>query len=368
MQRFYHKANIHKFWIRHKKQIILLSFFVFLIIYLMPVLVYIPTGLKIVSSLVLPQNSLKSDNGRTNILVLGLDGRKYSETSNTDTIIFASLDLNKKQNVMLSIPRDLWVSELNTKVNDAYPSGNKNNGQGLEIASKAISSIVGHSVHYSIAISFEGFVKIIDALGGVDIVVERSFVDDSYPIAGKETDMCNGDPKTLCRWEILSFKKGFNHFDGITALKFVRSRHSRGVEGTDFARAARQQKIITAVKNKIFSPELVFNPQKIKNILQIIKDSVDSNISENEYVLLAKLALASNTTPNRTEIFPWDESVNLNGGLVPKSGILYHPNISLKYKNEWVLLPIGDSYAPIHSWVNCLMAEKECPPENFVKK
>lgn len=207
-----------------------------------------------------------------------------------------------------------------------------------------------------------------DTLGGVDVMVERSFTDDSYPIPGRENDTCGGDPKTLCRWEILHFDQGPNHFDGATALKFARSRHSRSVEGTDIARAARQQKIIIAVKQKLFSPQVLLNPQKIRELLEIVNSSIETNIPQDQYAVLARLALSARNTPLRTAVIPWDENLNQIGNIAPASGLLYHPQVSTKFKNQWILLPIGDSYTPIHDWINCLYSGETCIPEDFVKK
>jgi LCP family protein required for cell wall assembly len=365
MQRFYHRADIIKFLQRHKVLVGAVGLFLFLVVYLIPLFPYVPITTKFIWDFATAQDNLRRDQERTNILLLGLDGRKDQPSSNTDTIIFASIDRSHKQNLMLSIPRDLWVADLEAKVNDSYAKGNMAEGNGLDTARSSISTIVGHPVHYVVTISFDSFVKIIDTLGGIDVNVDRSFVDDSYPIAGRENDQCGGDPQTLCRWEILSFNKGLNHFDGTTALKFARSRHSRGEEGTDFARAARQQKIIAAVKQKVFSPEFMLNPKKIRQMLDIVNASIDTDVPQGDYAAFAKLALAARNTPIRSEVFSWDPTSPT--GRIPTTGILYHPEVSAKFKNEWVLLPIGNSYEPIHRWVACLLTGQVCTPEDFVK-
>ena len=81
---------------------------------------------------------------------------------------------------------------------------------------------MGQPVHYALLIDFSSFKKAIDVLGGVDVNVERSFDDFHFPIEGKENDSCNGDPTFSCRYEHVSFKKGWQKMDGDTALKFAK--------------------------------------------------------------------------------------------------------------------------------------------------
>jgi len=112
------------------------------------------------------------------------------------------------------------------------------------LAKSVAEEIVGIPVHYAVVVDFDFFQKVIDELGGIEVDVETDFVDDRYPIKGREDDLCNGDPKFSCRYETVEFKKGLQFMDGGAALKFVRSRNAEGDEGTDLARIARQEKVI----------------------------------------------------------------------------------------------------------------------------
>ncbi len=362
----YHKLDFKKFYNRHKILVYVAVFLSLFFVYLAPLLPYVPQSLVIITDFVVAKDNLDRDASRTNILILGLDGRMDGPSSNTDTIIFASLDRSGKQNLMLSVPRDLWIEDLQTKVNDAYSSGNRTEGNGLETSRTAVSSVVGQPIHYVLTISFDGFIKIIDALGGVDVLVDRAFTDSKYPITGKENDTCAGDPLTLCRWETLSFTQGVNRLDGVTALKFSRSRHSESGEGTDFARSNRQQKVIVAVKQKLFSLEFFLNPLKVREVIEIIHGSIDTDIPFSKYSSFAKLALKAKDGQIRSEVFPWDPKGSPKDS--PNYSILYHPPISLLYKNEWVLLPVGDTFEPIHNWVKCLLESGVCSPEGYVNK
>jgi hypothetical protein len=111
-------------------------------------------------------------------------------------------------------------------------------------------------------IDLHGFVSVIDQLGGLDIYVEKSFTDYLYPTENY-------------RWQTIVFKQGWTHMSGDMALKYSRSRHSQqNNEGSDFARARRQQKVIQAVIDTAQKQENLQNPKKVFEILNTIASSV----------------------------------------------------------------------------------------------
>jgi len=110
-------------------------------------------------------------------------------------------------------------------------------------------------------------------LGGVEIDVERAFDDYRYPILGRES----AEPYES-RFEHLHFEQGAQIMDGAAALKYARSRHAAGPEGSDFARTKRQQKIIQAVKDKLLSSQIVFDPALIADIFQELKENISTNL------------------------------------------------------------------------------------------
>ena len=112
--------------------------------------------------------------------------------------------------------------------------------------------VLGIPIHYNVTINFEVFKQIVDTLGGIDVEIENTFTDSEYPIEGKEDD-----PVIANRYETVTFTKGLEKMNGERALKYVRSRHGDGAEGTDFARSKRQQKVILAIKDKLMSPTFV---------------------------------------------------------------------------------------------------------------
>ena len=135
-------------------------------------------------------SGLKNDNGRVNILLLGIGGDGHDGPNLTDTIVIVSVDKNGKDVALVNIPRDLWVPDLNAKINAVYAYGQDKNNNGLEQAKQTVSKLFGLPIHYAFRIDFGGFVKAINLVGGLDINVETSFVDYRYPVVGKEDDTC----------------------------------------------------------------------------------------------------------------------------------------------------------------------------------
>ena len=107
---------------------------------------------------------------------------------------------------------------------------------------------MGKPVHYGLVIDTLGFKEVIDVLGGIEVDVERSFVDEKYPIAGKEDDECGGDSEYGCSYETIEFTEGGQSMDGEIALKFIRSRSSEVDEVTEVSLSKRQQKVLEAIK------------------------------------------------------------------------------------------------------------------------
>ncbi|MBI2599135.1 LCP family protein [Candidatus Curtissbacteria bacterium] len=265
----------------------------------------------------LTDSGLKSDNNRINILLLGTGGEGHEGPNLSDTMIILSVEKNGKDIALISIPRDVWAPELKRKINAAYAVGQEKEQIGLELAEKTVSHLFGLPIHYGVRLDFSGFEKAIDQIGGLDIDVDNAFRDQKYPLDGKENDTCgyeietkiedgvknvyfkdatgsgtllkeDNDPFT-CRYETLVFESGSNHMDGKTALKYVRSRHGNNNEGTDFARSARQEKVILAFRKEVLSSETLLNPKRILDLLSTFGRSIDTDITSSEIPLFVTL-------------------------------------------------------------------------------
>jgi LCP family protein required for cell wall assembly len=317
-----------------------------------------------------------------NILLLGVGGGTHEGPDLTDTIIFANLKPASKSATLISLPRDLWSPEINAKINTAYTFGEeKQKGGGLTLSKAMISKILGQPIDYAVKIDFNGFVKAIDLIGGLDIQVDRTFDDYAYPITGQEEATCghsetdiaslsaqiaSGSATELdafpCRYEHLHFNQGTQHVNGITALKYVRSRHATGPEGSDFARSKRQAKVITAFKDKLFSAGTIVNPVKVVSIINIIKDSIDTDITEEEYSEFIKLAQQMKGLKIHSSV--------IDTGNEEQEGLLYNPPIGPQFHNAWVLIPKAGNgnYEEIHQFVTCQLKNCNQPTPTVTSK
>ncbi|MBU2575988.1 LCP family protein [Patescibacteria group bacterium] len=213
------------------------------------------------------------EDGRINILLLGIGGENHDGGNLTDTIMIASIDQVDKKMGLLSIPRDLIVPIKDVgwqKINAAHAYGialdaEKRPQSGSLLAKHTIERISGLDIHYYVKIDFEGFVKIIDALGGIRVEVPASFTDYEYP------DENFG-------YESVHFDEGWQNLSGDEALKYVRSRHGTAGEGSDFARARRQQQILKALQARVLAMSTLLNPNKILAISEIIGKHIETNM------------------------------------------------------------------------------------------
>lgn len=334
-----------------------------------------------------PKTSLETENDRVNILLLGMAGGKHDGATLTDTIMVASYDLNTNTTVLISIPRDLWIEKHKVKVNALYQTGLKNDN-GLGFARGEIGDLLGVTIPYAVRIDFSGFVKAVDLVEGIDVTITNSFDDYSYPVEGKEKELCgfieeerelseeeasvlsvpSGRQKVLlssdgkiatasseltkgitysdqqifdlfrCRFEHLTFKEGLTQMDGITALKFVRSRHGTNQEGTDFARSRRQQLVLQAFKDNILSTETLLDPSKVVSLVQTFGESFETDVPQTKYLELLKLMKKM----KEVKSFVIDSSGKDPLLIAPPSGIY----------GAWVLIPPKNDFSRIQKYVS----------------
>lgn len=321
---------------------------------------------------------LKQNDNQINILLMGIGGGSHEGPNLTDTIIFASINPKLNKVNLISLPRDLWIPDLKTKLNVAYAQGEaKRKGGGLVLSEAVVSKILNKDVDYGLRIDFNGFVRAIDLLEGLDIDVERSFDDYEYPVEGKENDLCGHNEEELpelatassqleafpCRYKHLHFNKGTQHMNGEKALEYVRSRHAEGNEGSDFARSRRQEKVITAFKDKIFSLQFLANPGKLFNFYSIIKESIDTDIKDTEFDDFVRLLdKAKESKIQNSIIDAGDEETK-------REGLLINPDMSEEYEYQWVLIPrIGNgNFSEIQKYIDCELKAGNCAVAKVTK-
>lgn len=219
---------------------------------------------------------------RVNTLLLGIGGPGHDGPYLTDTMMVASFQPSTKQLALLSIPRDLVVDIPGydyRKINNVLSFGRdqKYPGGGEALTVKVVSDLLNIPIQYYARVDFTGFKEVIDRVSGVTVTVDTAFSDYQYP------DNAYG-------YAPVSFRAGVQTMDGDRALKFTRSRHGNNGEGSDFARAKRQQQIIVALKDKLLSFGTLANPKKISDILGSLGSHSQTNMEVWEMVRLARLA------------------------------------------------------------------------------
>lgn len=219
------------------------------------------------------------DGDRVNFLLTGIGGAEHDGATLTDTMVVLSIKPKTGEVAMISLPRDLVVPipgygfrKINS-VNALAEANEKNSGP--EFTRHFLQNLLAIKIPYYVQIDFDGFKKLIDRLGGLTIMVDKSFADSYYPT----------DDYLI---KEISFLTGVQKMDGNRVLQYVRSRHGNNGEGSDFARSRRQQKVITALKSQILNTNLLLNPEQIRAIFTILNDHVATNLEIGQIINLAK--------------------------------------------------------------------------------
>jgi LCP family protein required for cell wall assembly len=220
----------------------------------------------------------KSVQGTQNIMLLGSDSRagdddaatsttqKTTGSERSDAIMVLHIPADHKKAYIISIPRDTYVSipELNghggekSKINAAFAWG------GIPLTVKTVENFTGVKIDHVVKIDFNGFKGMTDALGGVDVKVDKTVTD----------------PRSH-----RTFKAGVDHLDGAAALDYVRQRY--GLPNSDFDRIHRQQIFLHALMQKATDSGTLTNPVKLKKFLDAATKSltVDDSFSLKDLVL-----------------------------------------------------------------------------------
>jgi LCP family protein required for cell wall assembly len=206
--------------------------------------------------------------GALNILLLGSDSRDPDNKGKpgewrTDTMIMLHIPADHQHAYLISMPRDLYVhvpkskttpyGNTNAKLNASFSWG------GTPLTVQTIEDYTKVRMDHVLLIDFGGFKQVIDALGGIDMNVEKD-ITSIHP------------PKR-------QFKKGMNHFNGDEALDYARQRYQ--FPDGDFARMRHQQEMMKAILDKAVSSGTVSNPGKLNSFLKAITKAmtVDKDFS-----------------------------------------------------------------------------------------
>lgn len=215
---------------------------------------------------------------RVTVLLLGVDQRP-DETgpSRTDNLVVVTANLTTGKVGMISLPRDMIVpipgTDRSAKINTAYFIGElREESTGGQLAKDTVSEFLGYPIDYFVKVDFDGFVRIVDLIGGIDVDLPYTIHDEEYPTMdyGVTTFHLDAGPQ---------------HLDGETALKFVRTRHGDG----DFERARRQQQALVAIKDQVVDNKLLAT-LKIFDLVDAVSDTVEHDLPPADLLELVGLA------------------------------------------------------------------------------
>ncbi len=233
-----------------------------------------PSELAINSEKSTESSSTFSPQEPANILFLGVPGDGSRGALLTDSIFFAHLNFNQRKLSIISFPRDLWVqvsnSGQNEKINALYSLSNKNKTSFIKATSynliqEKIETITGLKINYVVIFDLTGFSKLIDALGGINIWLDKEMVDPR---------LTNPHDSS----EIFDLSPGWHYLDGATAIKFVRTRYA---PSGDFYRIDNQHIIIAALREKINQLSNVWNLMTWLKIWQSMSNHYIANLDFN---------------------------------------------------------------------------------------
>ena len=235
-----------------------------------------------------------------NILLLGSDRRPgESWQTRSDAIIVVRVDPVRQRVALLSFPRDLIVNipgygygRINaaTVYGDLYPQL----GGGSELARETVSELLDLTIHHVVRIDFTAFTTAIDAIGGIDIVVEKELYDPRYPT------MDYG-------YMVAHFLPGPQRMDGETALIYSRLRHV----DSDYHRARRQQQVIQAIMQRVREQNILGQVEMLANLSSALRDDIQTDLSLEQAIGIAWAFRGF--APDQLERYTLDETLTSVG-------------------------------------------------------
>lgn len=286
--------------------------------------------------------------GPLNILLVGIDPRNATALPLADSIMVLHVPATMDRAYLFSLPRDLYVdippfrkSDFNgttDKINAAMsfgsrvPGGKPDAARGFELLATTVQTVTGiKRFDGGAIINFTGFQKIVDAMGGVDMYVEREVRSehkqpDGTPRPGNTRGEGYVGPQAV-------YKKGNHHLSGWQALDYVRQRYPKnGVPDADYGRQRHQQQFVKAMVGQAFSADVVANPLKLDKVLRAAGQSLIFNGRGNSVVDFG-LAL-KDIRPNTIQM------IKLPGGPVYDGS---------KYKGEQFQAGVPDFFTALHN-------------------
>jgi LCP family protein required for cell wall assembly len=218
------------------------------------------------------------DDGPITVLFVGLDSGQGRKHSLTDSLIVASYYPARDKLTMISVPRDTsrlpmykggtYPRRINTFLGYARANPKMFPEGPVAALMKQIGYVLGTPIHFYAATDLDGMPKVIDLVGGVDVVLDRAIADP--------------------RWNFY-LEPGKHHLDGQSVMPYVRSRYGPG--NSDWQRARRQQQVIRAAAAKVRDPRIAV---RLPQIIDGMTDVVRTNVPRNQVSVLVRILEKAN--------------------------------------------------------------------------
>lgn len=295
---------------------------------------------------------LKNDNGRVNILVAGnsADDAGHGGANLTDSIMVLSMDTKKNTAMMLSVPRDMWVSipgHGHSKINAAYTYG------GMDTLKTVIEDKLELPIHYTMLVNYTAFKDLVDAVGGITITINSS---DKRGIYDSSLDWTS---RTCCA--LAKYPNGPVTLNGKQALNLARARGegygSYGFPQADFTRTEHQRQMLLAIRAKVMSSSTLSNPLKISNVVAAIGNNITTDIQTKE--LQSMYSYAKEIDANKIDSYnintlAGEDKTMLQGytvdgqsALIPAAGIDDYSDIAAQIQKLFTATPVTKEAARV---------------------
>ena len=248
------------------------------------------------------------------VYISGIDTYgKVSTVSRTDVNMIVTVNPKTKQILMTSIPRDYYVTLANKGKKDKLTHSGLG---GIENTVKTMENFMGIDINYYARVNFTSLIKMVDALGGVDVDSIEAFSTGTY-----------------------SFKKGSNHVNGEQALAFSRERYH--VTGGDNGRVANQQRVLTAMLKKMMSPAIITN---YSSVLNSINGSFETNMESGDITGLLQMQISDMASWTIIQKQLTGTGKTMTGGAYMPNNKLYYmiPNDSSVAENKQAIQNVLD--------------------------
>ena len=226
-----------------------------------------------------PKDELLTAKDKATIMIMGVDERS-DDVGRSDTLMVATIDPQKNEASLLSIPRDTRVAIPKNgydKINAAYAYG------GEKLTQRTVEDFLGIRMDHYVIINTHAFQKIIDAIGGIDIDVEkRMYYEDPWDDDGGL---------------VIDLRPGRQHMDGKTAVTYVRYRDEEG----DIGRVKRQQKFMRACVDAVTTPAIL---PRLPGIIASVIDSVKTDLSVRQMLEFIGTLKQAQAKGLRTDMVP----------------------------------------------------------------